>query len=106
WDNTANRNWTQPDGAINGRWNPNGAATFTGTGGTVIVSNAHGDITFSGARFLANGYAIAGDPLTTSTATTPISVGAGLTATIAAPIVGSGALDKVDAGTLAVSGAN
>ena len=44
--------------------------------------------------------------MTTTTAATPISVGTGLTATIAAVLQGSGGVDKTGAGTLVLSGTN
>ena len=81
-------------------------ATFQGTGGTVTVDNTSGAVTFSGATFASDGYTITGQPLTTTTAATPISVGTGLTATIAAAIQGSGGVDKTGAGTLVLSGTN
>ena len=90
WTSAADRNWTQADGAINGRWSPDAVATFQGTGGTVTVDNTSGAVTFSGATFAVDGYTITGQPLTTTTAATPISVGTGMTATMSAVIQGSG----------------
>ena len=104
WSATANRNWTQADGAINGHWTDNAVATFQGTGGTVTVDNTSGAVRFSGATFAVDGYTITGQPLTTTTAATPISVGTGLTATIAAVLQGSGGINKTDLGTLVLHG--
>ena len=106
WDNTANRNWTQADGTINGRWTPNAVATFQGAPGIVTVRNTDGPVMFGGAAFPVANYTIVGDTLTTNTAVTPISVGAGVRAAIAVDIDGSGGLTKTGPGVLSLAGAN
>ena len=72
----------RPTARSTGGGRTDAVATFQGTGGTVTVDNTSGAVTFSGATFAGDGYTITGQPLTTTTAATPISVGAGLTATI------------------------
>ncbi|HEY9248066.1 MAG TPA: autotransporter-associated beta strand repeat-containing protein, partial [Rariglobus sp.] len=97
--------WTNQSGATNGAWS-GGAAIFGGTAGTVTVSTADGPVTFTGAKFQTTGYTIAGGALTTETADTELSVVADATATISAPITGTGGIDKTDLGTLVLSGAS
>ncbi|TIR17842.1 MAG: autotransporter outer membrane beta-barrel domain-containing protein [Mesorhizobium sp.] len=104
WDAT-NRNWTEADGAINGKWGQD-FAVFAGQAGTVTVDDSAGAVGFTGMQFMTNGYVIDGDTLTTNTAATTIRTDAGVTATIAAQIAGSGGLVKTDTGTLVLSGAN
>jgi fibronectin-binding autotransporter adhesin len=104
WD-AANRNWTVEDGAVNGLWNQD-FAIFGGAAGTVTVDTAAGAVSFSGMQFMTDGYAVAGDALTTTTAKTIIRADAGVTATIASAITGSGGLVKTDAGTLVLEGIN
>lgn len=104
WDAT-NRNWTEADGAINGKWGQD-FAVFAGQAGTVTVDDSAGAVGFTGMQFMTNGYVIDGDTLTTDTAATTIRTDAGVTATIAVEIAGSGGLVKTDSGTLVLSGAN
>lgn len=104
WD-AANRNWTVEDGAVNGLWNQD-FAIFGGAAGTVTVDTAAGAVTFSGMQFMTDGYVVEGDDLTTTAAETIIRADAGVTATIASAITGSGGLVKTDAGTLVLSGTN
>ncbi|WP_292579228.1 autotransporter-associated beta strand repeat-containing protein, partial [Mesorhizobium sp.] len=104
WDAT-NRNWTEADGAINGKWGQD-FAVFAGQAGTVTVDDSAGTVGFTGMQFMTDGYVIDGDTLTTNTAATRIRTDAGVTAAIAAQIAGSGGLVKTDTGTLVLSGAN
>ncbi|RWL80065.1 MAG: autotransporter outer membrane beta-barrel domain-containing protein, partial [Mesorhizobium sp.] len=104
WDAT-NRNWTEADGAINGKWGQD-FAVFAGQAGTVTVDDSAGTVGFTGMQFMTNGYVIGGDTLITNTAATTIRTDAGVTATIAAQIAGSGGLVKTDSGTLVLSGTN
>ncbi|HUG09964.1 MAG TPA: autotransporter-associated beta strand repeat-containing protein, partial [Opitutaceae bacterium] len=106
-------NWRSEDGTEEGVWDPAGAtATFRGTPGTVAVDNTGGAVTITGLKFLVNGYAIAGDAITTTTPATVFQVGDGtpgsseVIATISAPITGTGGIDKTDLGALVLSGAN
>lgn len=101
--------WTDPTGtqalASNGQF-----AIFGGQGGTVTVV---GNQSFTGLQFLDNGYSLvagAGGSLTpvngVGGSLAPVRVNAGVTTEISAPLVGSGGLEKLDAGTLILSGAN
>lgn len=102
WD-ADNRNWTQADGAINGR-TIGEFAVFNGAAGAVTVQ---GEQRFTGLQFMTDGYALtAGSEgaLRTDTAQTVIRVDSGVTARIAVPIVGSGGLVKTDVGTLVLEG--
>ena len=103
--NAANTNWTDAAGVSNTAWGSQ-FAVFSGAAGTVTVE---GPQTFTGMQFLTDGYAIvagAGGALHTDTALTPMRVDAGLTATIAAPITGTGSLELIDPGTLVLAGIN
>ncbi|WFP65440.1 autotransporter outer membrane beta-barrel domain-containing protein [Mesorhizobium sp. WSM4904] len=104
WDAT-NRNWTEADGAINGPWGQD-FAVFAGRAGIVTVDDSAGTVGFTGMQFMIDGYVIDGGTLTTNTAATMIKTDAGVTATIAADIAGSGGLVKTDSGALVLSGAN
>ncbi|WP_208511722.1 autotransporter-associated beta strand repeat-containing protein [Variovorax paradoxus] len=107
-------NWTDANGLANGTWVQDGFAVFSGKAGTVTVANngAGGAVRIGGAQFAVNGYTINGDPLTINAANTVVRVGdgtaasAGMTATIAAAIGGTGGLVKDDGGVLIVSGKN
>ncbi|MBS80984.1 autotransporter-associated beta strand repeat-containing protein, partial [Variovorax sp.] len=107
-------NWTDANGLANGTWVQDGFAVFSGKAGTVTVANngAGGAVRIGGAQFAVDGYTINGDPLTINAANTVVRVGdgtaasAGMTATIAAAIGGTGGLVKDDGGVLIVSGKN
>ena len=71
----ANRTWTNLLGSPNTGWHADAFAIFQGTAGTVTVDNSAGAVTFSGAQFAVDGYTIAGQPLTTTTANTFLRVG-------------------------------
>lgn len=108
-----NVNWTASVPVANNRWEDNAFAVFGGTGGTVTVDNSAGPVNFSGAQFMVDGYALQGPgTLTTTTADTVIRVGDGtalgetMTATLNAPIAGTGGLVKTDRGTLVLGGVN
>ncbi len=101
WNNSTT-NWTAANGAINASWQ-GGTAVFEGTAGTVTVSQA---VSFQGLQFLTTGYVVtaaAGGSLT-PTGVASIDVGSGLTATISAPITGTGGLQTTGTGTLILSG--
>lgn len=57
-------------------------------------------------QFIADGYVIEGDALTTATNETIIRADSGVTATIRAAITGTGGLVKTDGGTLILAGSN
>ncbi|WP_256591595.1 autotransporter outer membrane beta-barrel domain-containing protein, partial [Pseudomonas sp. HMWF006] len=102
-------NWTDPSGtqalAANGQF-----AVFGGQGGTVTVQ---GNQNFTGLQFLVGGYSLvpdAGDTLTPVNGPggtpAPIRVNAGGSAEIDVPLIGTGGIEKLDAGTLLLSAAN
>ncbi|MFR0690795.1 autotransporter outer membrane beta-barrel domain-containing protein [Enterobacterales bacterium AE_CKDN230030158-1A_HGKHYDSX7] len=104
--------WTDVSGSLNAPWQADGFAIFQGAPGTVTVDNSAGAVSFGGAQFAVNGYTLAGGPLTTSSAATLIRVGdgsaasAGMGATLATVIQGSGGLVKSDTGTLNLTAVN
>jgi len=103
WNGTAT-NWTAPNGQINASWQ-SGFAVFAGAAGTVTVT---GPIAYQGLQFSTDFYvltAAAGGTLA-PTGMAEIRVEAGMTATIAAPIIGAGGVHKTDRGTLILSGQN
>lgn len=105
WTN-AGTNWTNADGTANTSWTtaPVKAAFFDGlVGGTVIVQDA---VTISAMHFGKN-YTLAagGGSLQTTTAATEIRVLSGVTTTIAAPITGTGGINKTGEGVLVFTSA-
>ena len=101
--------WTDPTGtqalASNGQF-----AVFGGQGGTVTVVGNQG---FTGLQSLVNGYNLVpgeGGSLTpvngTDGSLAAVRVNAGVSTEIAVPLVGSGGIEKLDSGTLILSGAN
>ena len=96
------RSWTLPDGSLNGHWNE-GFAVFGGQAGTVTVM---GEQRFTGMQFMTDGYRLepGTDAALRASGTTNLRVDPGVTATIAAPIVGDATLVKVDEGTLVLEG--
>jgi fibronectin-binding autotransporter adhesin len=112
WNMTSN-NWTDRVGGTTfSHWrNDHFALFWNKPGGTVRVNNAHGMVRAGGMQFAIDGYRIEGDPLTLSAARSIIRTGTGpdgpdVTATIAAKLIGTGALVKQDKGTLILEGAN
>ena len=103
WDAT-NTNWIDDGGSTNVVWGSQ-FAVFDGTAGTVTVE---GSQTFTGLQFLKDYTIVAGTGggLVTSTAATDIRVGTGITATISAPITGTGGIVKQGLGTLEINGAH
>lgn len=97
-------NWTDPTGT-QGQASNNQFAVFAGQGGTVTVV---GNQSFTGLQVLDPGYTLtagAGGTLT-PTGAAVVRINSGVTTEIAAPIVGTGSIDKLDAGTLLLTGAN
>ena len=105
-------NWTDVNGVVNADYGQNSFAIFQGTGGTVTVDNSGGNVLTAGMQFTANGYTIAGAPLTLTGAQALVRVGdggpgdAGLTTTIDSVLTGSAQLVKDLGGTLVLTGAN
>ncbi len=111
--NTANDNWTNASGAINAPWQAGQFAVFAAQAGTVTVDDSAGAVSVAGMQFATDGYRLEGDAITLADPQTIIRVGTGgdafsrgITATIAAPLTGSGGLEKTDNGTIVLSGAN
>lgn len=96
--------WSDANGANNDSWGGR-FAVFQGAAGTVTVDDA---IDFSGMQFMTDGYVIAAGTgtLRAIETQTNIRVDPGVTATISAAIGGTGGLNKLDTGTLILTGAN
>jgi autotransporter-associated beta strand protein len=101
-------NWTTATGDTNGAWTPE-LAIFQGTAGTVNLAYRP---TFQGLVFNVGDYLLqastgaAGEGLRTAASGAFVSVTGAFDATIAAPIDGTGSLDKQGAGRLILTGAN
>ncbi|HEY4170322.1 MAG TPA: autotransporter domain-containing protein, partial [Reyranella sp.] len=108
----AGTNWTDANGSANGAMAPQpGFAIFEGDAGTVTVDGSHGSIGVTGLQFLTSGYTVQGDAITLGADKTAMRVGAGtasdgdMVATIGSQLVGTGGIEKADAGTLVLSAA-
>ena len=97
-----NTNWTTPNGAINASWQ-GGFGIFAGTAQTVTAATP---ISYQGLQFSTTGYEVDGPGALTPVGMAPIRVDAGVTASITAPVTGSGGLLKSDPGTLVLTGTN
>ena len=102
-------NWTDPTGT-QGQASTNQFAVFGGQGGTVTVVGNQG---FTGLQFLDAGYTLAageGGSLSPTNAAdgslAAVRVNSGVTTQIDAPLVGAGGINKLDSGTLLLTGAN
>ncbi|PCM47175.1 transporter, partial [Pseudomonas fluorescens] len=106
--NAVGTNWTDANGLVNQPW-AGDFAVFQGAAGTVTVN---GTQAFTGMQFLTDGYNLVNGAAGQLTAvngtggTTALRVDPGVTATIGVNIDGSGILNKLDAGTLVLNGAN
>ena len=104
--------WTGADGKINAAWAQDQFAVFSGTGGTVTVSNAGGTVRINGAQFAADGYVLQGDAIELGASGTVVRVGDGSgtdvdrTATVNVALTGAGGLIKDDVGRLILGGTN
>ena len=103
WDNFTT-NFTDGTAAPNQAWQ-NGVAVFSAAAGTVTLG---ADVLFQGIQFSIDGYTVAGAGTFAlhPTGTAMITTDSGVTATIAAPIVGTGGLNKAGLGLLTLSGEN
>jgi fibronectin-binding autotransporter adhesin len=107
WNNSTG-NWTNANGAINQNWIP-GFGIFAGTAGIATLAE---NVKVMGLQFTTDGYVVRGAGNTIdligmpSAAQSLMRVDAGVTATLATSLVGTGGLEKKDAGTLVLSGAN
>ena len=107
-------NWTDEDGILNGRFQPNPTfAVFQGQAGTVSVDDTAGAVSVTGMQIASNGYRIEGDSIALAGgAETVVRVGSGdvsgaaITGTIASNLTGASKLVKADYGTLVLTGAN
>ena len=103
-------NWTDTSGLVTGAMSPMpGFAIFGGASGTVTIDNTNGNVSATGMQFMSDGYRLTGDALTlvgVDGAAPIIRVSAGATAIIDNLIDGNNGLDKTDAGTLVLNGAN
>ncbi|MGE6915967.1 autotransporter domain-containing protein [Achromobacter kerstersii] len=107
-------NWTNADGTLNGRFQPNPTfAVFQGTAGTVTVDASAGGVGVTGMQISTTGYRIEGNPITLAGgAETIVRVGSGslsgasITGTIASNLTGASKLVKADYGTLVLAGSN
>jgi fibronectin-binding autotransporter adhesin len=113
WQSPAgNDNWAGADGAFNVPYTNGSFAIFSAAPGTVSVDDSLGNVVSGGMQFATSGYLLQGDPITLAAGGDLIrvgdgtSAGAGYVATIAAPLTGSGGIDKADLGTLVLAGAN
>jgi outer membrane autotransporter protein len=104
WVNFTTTNFTNAAGEVNQAWQ-NGVAIFTAAPGTVTVG---ADILFQGIEFSSDGYTLVGSGAFAlhPTGTAMITTDTDVTATIAAPIVGAGGLNKAGPGLLTLSGQN
>ena len=104
WVNFTTTNFTDASGTVNQAWQ-NGVAIFTATPGTVTLG---ADILFQGMQFSSDGYTLvgAGAFALHPTGTAMITTDTDVTATIAAPIVGTGGLNKAGPGLLTLTGEN
>jgi fibronectin-binding autotransporter adhesin len=107
WSNSAT-NWTNSAGDFNTAWLAR-TAIFQGTGGTVTI--APEGVSAGSLQFASTGYRLEGGPLSL-TAPALLRVGDGtaaataMSATIASAISGTNGIDKIDLGTLVLTGAN
>jgi fibronectin-binding autotransporter adhesin len=114
WANgTANGNWTDDAGELNGVWG-NYSAIFSGQAGRVRVeSSASGPVVFQAAEFRTDGYVIAGRTSADALSFDPnatISIGAepGVTGTFAVRLSGDGSSTVLikNSGTIVFAGNN
>nr|WP_240154413.1 autotransporter-associated beta strand repeat-containing protein [Comamonas sp. Tr-654] len=103
------KNWTTASGNFNQAWLDGAFVVFQGTAGSVTVDGLQNT---SGLQFLSDGYTLSngtggGLNLINSVAGfTGVRVGSGNTATLAVDLSGSGTLNKLEGGTLVLTGNN
>lgn len=101
WDNSLT-NWTNATGTSNKAWNAADSAIFSGSAGTVSVTES---IAVSGIAFQTYGYSLTGSgALAINGSSLTINTATGVSASIATTISGSGALVKTGTGTLTLTG--
>ncbi|WP_248293259.1 autotransporter-associated beta strand repeat-containing protein, partial [Achromobacter sp. Bel] len=108
-------NWTNEDGTLNGRFQPNPTyAVFQGASGIVEVDAGAGAVGVTGMQFSSGGYRVQGDAIALDGADgqtvvrvgSGLAIGAGTTATLASRLTGASKLVKADYGTLVLAGNN
>jgi autotransporter-associated beta strand protein len=111
WNTTTDANWT--DGTFDAAWVTGNTATIganNGPAGTITINDGSGTVSAAGINFNAAGsgnYVVAATGGDTLTLTAPtITVAAGASPIISAPIVGTSGLTVAGTGTLTLSGAN
>lgn len=112
WRLADNDYWTDITGSLNAPYTNGSFAVFGGTGGTVTVDNANGQVSASGMQFETDGYHLTGAAIQLTGGASTIRVGdgtvagVGMTATIDSALTGGSMLVKDDLGTLVLTGAN
>jgi len=113
WQNTSgNDNWTLVDGSVNAPYKNASFAIFAANGGTVTVDDSLGAVSTGGMQFATDGYRVQGDDIDVGASPAVVRVGdgttagAGMTATIASALTGTGGITKSDLGTLVLAGDN
>lgn len=112
WSTTSS-NFTDINGSANGPMSPQPTfVIFAGAPGTVTVDNSAGQVSVTGMQFYVDGYSLSGGAIALSGNQAQIRVGdstpegAAYTATVASPLTGSSQLQKMDLGTLILTGDN
>ncbi|WP_454918250.1 autotransporter-associated beta strand repeat-containing protein [Xanthobacter sediminis] len=108
--NTTSLNWTDAAGTTPAAWDGTLAifSVAQATNDVTVVGPAPGDISVTGIQFDVDGYVISGDSITLDAPSgqTGIAVASGAGATIGSVLRGTTGLEKTDAGTLVLTGAN
>jgi autotransporter-associated beta strand protein len=100
WENAAVGKW-YVSGTADSPWQSPRDAVFTGTAGTVTVNTP---VSANSLTFKSNGYIVSGSTLTM--AGPFVTTDAGVTATINAPLAGTGGITKAGTGALILTHAN
>jgi fibronectin-binding autotransporter adhesin len=106
WDATTT-NWTTSTGTPNSNWQDSAVGIFQGTAGTVTVSGTRsiGGLTFNTTNYII-GNAANNGTLTGAVASTVLTTGAGISATINSVLGGTNAFAKQGAGGITLAGTN
>ena len=105
--NLTSTNWTDLSGNTNSAWDGS-FAIFSGMAGGTVTLGA--DVGTYGFQFSTDGYEITSGAGTNTielkTVGSAARVASGMSATISAPLIGAGGIDKLEDGTLFLSGTN